>query len=235
MRKTLFPDQELRPSDLVLKTYTNERLKVVGTLNVRVQYEDQFKKLVLVVTAGKGPSLFGRNWLNHINLNWKHIKSLDRFCRTCQSVKPDAPWSRIHVDYAGPFLGKMFLVVVDAHSKWPEVLIAKSTTTDSTMEALRTLFGRYGLPKQLVSDNGPQFTSNEFAHFLRTNGIKHIRNAPYHPSSNGQAERFVQTLKRSLKASEKDGRALSHRLAEFLLSYRTTPHATTNRSPGSSF
>ena len=103
------------------------------------------------------------------------------------------------------------------------------------MEALRTLFGRYGLPKRLVSDNGSQLTSNEFAHFLRANGIKHIRNAPYHPSSNGQAERFIQTLKRSLKASEKDGRALSHRLAEFLLSYRTTPHATTSRSPGELF
>ena len=100
----------------------------------------------------------------------KDIESLGRSCESCQAIKsnpaaaplhpwvwPDAPWSRIHVNYAGPFLGKMFLVVVDAHSKWPEVLIAKSTTTDSTMEALRTLFGRYGLPKQLVSDNGPQF------------------------------------------------------------------------------
>ena len=96
------------------------------------------------------------------------------------------------------------MVVVDAHSKWPEVLIASSTTSHSTMEALRTLFGRYGLPQQLVLDNGPQFVSS----FLSTNGVKHIRNAPYHSSSNGQAERFVQILKRSLKASEKDGRSL---------------------------
>ena len=174
----------------------------------------------------------------------KDIECLGKSCGRCQAVKsnpppaplhpwvwPDAPWTRIHVDYAGPFLGKMFLVVVDAHSKWPEVLIANSTTSHSTMEALRTLFGRYGLPQQLVSDNGPQFVSSEFSHFLSTNGVKHIRNAPYHPSSNGQAERFVQTLKRSLKASEKDGRSLSHRLSEFLLTYRTTPHATTNRSP----
>ena len=72
-RKTFFPSEKLRPSDLVLKTYTNEPLKVVGTLNVRVQYEDQLKKLVLVVTAGDGPSLLGRNWLNHINLNWKEL------------------------------------------------------------------------------------------------------------------------------------------------------------------
>ena len=64
---------------------------------------------------------------------------------------------------------------------------------------------------------------------------QHIRSAPYHPSSNGQAERFVQTMKRSLKASRNDGRSLSHRLTEFLLSYRTTPHATTNSSSGELF
>ena len=60
----------------------------------------------------------------------------------------------MHVDYAGPFIRKMFLVVVDVHSKWPEALVMNSTTSQSTMEALRTLFGRYGLPEQLVSETG---------------------------------------------------------------------------------
>ena len=72
-RKAVFPEEKLRASELVLKTYTNEPMQVKGTLNVRVQYETQFKKLVLVVIAGNGPSLFGRNWLNHINLNWKEM------------------------------------------------------------------------------------------------------------------------------------------------------------------
>ena len=72
-RKAMFPEEELRTSGLVLKTYTNEPMQVKGTLNVRVQYETQFKKLVLVVIAGNGPSLFGRNWLNHIKLNWKEM------------------------------------------------------------------------------------------------------------------------------------------------------------------
>ena len=103
---------------------------------------------------------------------------------------------RNHVHYAGPFLRKMFLVVVDAHSKWPEVLIMNSTTSQSTIEALRTLFGRYELPTQLVSNNGSHIISSEFAHFLRGIGVKHIQSVPYAPSSNGQAESFVQTLKR---------------------------------------
>ena len=84
----------------------------------------------------------------------KDIQNLGKSCEDCQAVKlnptaaslhtwvwPGAPWTRIHVDYAGPFLGKMFLAVVDARSKWPEVLIMKSTTSQSKIEALRTIFG----------------------------------------------------------------------------------------------
>ena len=58
---------------LKLKTYTSEPMKVTGTLKVKAQYQDQFKNLVLVVTAGNGPSLLGRIWLNHINLNWRKL------------------------------------------------------------------------------------------------------------------------------------------------------------------
>ena len=75
----------------------------------------------------------------------KDIENLRKSCEDCQALKsnstagplhpwvwPDAPWTRIHVDYAGPFLGKMFLVVVDAHFKWLEVQIMNSTTSQST-------------------------------------------------------------------------------------------------------
>ena len=72
-RKAIFPKEKLRPAKLSLRTYTNEPIEVTGTLNVRVQYEGQLKKLVLVVIAGDGPSLLGRNWLNHIVLNWKKV------------------------------------------------------------------------------------------------------------------------------------------------------------------
>ena len=63
---------------------------------------------------------------------------------------------------------------------------------------------------------------------MRMNGVKHIRCASYHPSSNGAAERFVRTFKQAMKAGMNDGRLLQHRLENFLLTYRTAPHATTN-------
>ena len=179
----------------------------------------------------------------------KDIEELSKSCPSCQSIKntpqpaplhpwiwPTKPWQRIHIDFAGPFLDRHFLVVVDAHSKWPEVFEMPSTSTAKTIAVLRHLFAAYGLPEQVVSDNGPQFTAEEFKTFMKSNGVKHIRCAPYHPSSNGAAERFIQTFKRSMKASQKDGRTLSHRLADFLLTYRaTTPHATTGQSPSTLF
>ena len=172
------------------------------------------------------------------------IEKLAKSCETCLAVKhkppvaplqpwnwPAQPWKRVHLDFAGPFQGSMFLVCVDAHSKWPEVHLMSSTTTTKTLEVLRNVFSAHGLPEQLVTDNGPQFVSDEFAAFVKLNGIKHIRIAPYHPASNGLAERFVQSLKQSLKATVSSGLPLSHRVANFLLTYRTTPHATTGVAP----
>ena len=85
----------------------------------------------------------------------------------------------------------MFLVVVDAHSRWLEIERMTSTTSEKTIEVLQKLFARYGIPVQLVSDNRSQFTSEEFQQFLKRNGIKHITSAPYHPATNGLAERGV--------------------------------------------
>ena len=67
----------------------------------------------------------------------------------------------------------MFLMVVDAYSKWPEVIPMKSTSSAKTIEVLRDLFARFGISNQIVSDNGPQFVSEEFLSFTKSNGIRH--------------------------------------------------------------
>ena len=102
-----------------------------------------------------------------------------------------------------------------------------STGTEHIGTVSQQLFASYGLPLQLVSDNGPQFTAAEFQQFLKGNGVKHIRCSPYHPSFNGLAERFIKTFKQAMWSGEADG---LHRLQNLLLSYQAIPHATTNRS-----
>ena len=142
---------------------------------------------------------------------------------------PGLPWSRIHVDYADPYKGEMFLVVIDAYSKWLEVHCMKSTTSSATIEKLREIFAIHGLPATLVSDNGSNFTSSEFEEFMKRNGIKHIKVAPYHPASNGLAERAVRVFKEGFKKMGEG--SIQTKLSRFLLSYRTTPHSTTGVPP----
>ena len=81
---------------------------------------------------------------------------------------------RIHIDFAGPFMNKSFLIIVDAYSKWAEV-IEMPQTAERTITVLRRVFSSNGIPERIVSDNGPQFTSSELAEFVTKNGIKHIR------------------------------------------------------------
>ena len=165
-----------------------------------------------------------------------------RSCDQCQSCRKsparaplhpwewlERPWARVHADYVGPFMGKMFLLLIDAHSKWMEVHIVASATSASTMEKMRVTFATHGLPETLVTDNGSVFTSAEFQEFLKKNGIRHVTSAPYHPASNGLAERAVQVFKEGMRKAMAG--TLETKVARFLLKYRITPHSTTGRPP----
>jgi len=133
------------------------------------------------------------------------LEQVAKNCLSCQQVKnvlspaplhpwvwPLKPWQRIHMDFAGPMKGKMYLIVVDAHSKWPEVVEMSSTPAASTIPHLRSLFARFGLPEQCVSDNGLPFNSEDFTTFMKGNRIKHICSSPYQPATNSLAERLCK-------------------------------------------
>lgn len=141
-------------------------------------------------------------------------------------------WSRVHVDYAGPMKGDNYLlVIIDAFSKWAEVHVTKSTTSAETIRRLRRTFSQEGIPATLVSDNGPQFTSKEMEGWLRGIGCRHVLTPPYHPRSNGLAERFVRDLKNHLRASGKAEDDLQTSVDRFLLQYRNSQHSTTGKAP----
>ena len=112
----------------------------------------------------------------------------------------------------------MFFLLVDAHSKLPEIFCMSSTSCTKIIKTLKHVFSSYGLPNQLVTevaDNGSQFTSQEIACFCQDNSIHHTRALPYHPSYNEAIEHLRK---------KKD---------QFLIVYpiswscRSTPHATT--------
>lgn len=172
----------------------------------------------------------------------QEIEHLVRACELCKATQtsapklshnawawPDRAWTRVHIDFA-QIRDEHYLIMVDAHSKWPEVIyMRKNTTAEKTIEALRTVFARMGVCEEIVSDNGPPFTSHEFKLFLKENGVKQILSAPYHPASNGEAERFVRTFKKGMKCA--NGKSRNHACQGFLLSYRSTPHCTTGKTP----
>ena len=130
------------------------------------------------------------------------------------------PWSRLHIDYAGPVEGKMLLNVVDAYSKWLDVAIVNSATSTATIESLRRMFVTRGIPESIVSDNATVFASEEFTEFVTMNGIHHIRSASHHPATNGLAEHTVQTLKKSLKKTAPG--SLQTRVSHFLFTYHSS-------------
>ncbi|KAK9889146.1 hypothetical protein WA026_004416 [Henosepilachna vigintioctopunctata] len=176
----------------------------------------------------------------------KNIENLCTSCTNCLMNKknpekallrpwpiPNGNWDRLHLDFMGPFMNKYFLIVIDAYSKWLEIFPLNSITSKITIEMLRSLLARFGLPRQVVTDNGATFTSTEFQQFLSKNNIKHITSPPFHPSSNGAAENSVKTVKNALKNAISNAKFANLNLVlnNFLFDYRTTPHSTLEMSP----
>ena len=153
--------------------------------------------------------------------------------RTYHPWEPaERPLDRIHIDYAGPIDGKYLLLIVDANTKWLEVFSSKTKTSRTTLKHLREFIARFGLPRVLVSDNDPCFASDEFNTFCRSNGITHRTSPPFHPASNGQVERYVQTVKQGLKKIKADGEKDLHTaLQQFLFRHRMVHNSTTSMTP----
>ncbi|CAB3228715.1 unnamed protein product [Arctia plantaginis] len=144
---------------------------------------------------------------------------------------PSRPFERVHVDFAGQFLGVYFLVLVDAYSKWPEVHIMNKIDTESTLEVLERIFSTFGYPDVLVSDNGSQFVNPKFQEYLKCHNIIHKRSAPYNPATNGQAERYVQIIKNKLRCLRANKNKMQKCLNQILFQYRIMPHTATGKTP----
>ena len=131
---------------------------------------------------------------------------------------PQYPWQKVGVDLFH-LIATNYLLLVDYFSRYPEVHKLKSTT--STNISMKETFSRFGIPEIVRSDNGPQFTSEQFSHLAQMYGFEQITSSP--PQSNGQVERTVKTVKKLLKETRDPHIAL--------LTYRITPFSWYKRSP----
>ncbi len=164
------------------------------------------------------------------------IEAMSRHCVPCGEhqnkpskpaihpwMLPEKPWSRLHLDHAINFMGSNWLLVTDAYSKYPCIHPTQSVSAQATIDLLEQDFSHFGYPHTLVTDNASAFLSEEFQTWCKEHGIVHLTGAPYHPATNGAAERLVQTFKQALRKSNLPPRKA---LQEFLMQFRRTPNSS---------
>jgi transposase InsO family protein len=188
---------------------------------------------------------------------WPGIrKTVTDYCKTCdvcqKAKKPSAggtaplcemeeitkTWGKIAVDIVGPIYPtsnkgyKYILTVVDTATRWPEAVPLKRITAQAVQEALLDIFSRMGLPDEILSDNGTQFTSDLMNRVMVIMGIKQKFSTPYHPASNGMVERFNGSLKTLLyKLTNRKPKEWDSHIQSVLFAMREANHETTGYSP----
>ncbi|UYV67917.1 K02A2.6-like [Cordylochernes scorpioides] len=150
--------------------------------------------------------------------------------------RPANPWTKLGLDIVGPFIDsdigfRFAITLIDYTSKWPEVFCTNKTTSKVIINFLEDVFSREGFPREIVTDNGTPFISEEFEDFLRSNGIKHIRTANYHPACNGEVENFNKTLKSTVLTAHLQHTEVKRTIQLFLREFRSTPHTVTKQTP----
>ncbi len=161
----------------------------------------------------------------------KDIENMVQQCYACATYRnkqqaepmiqrqlPTRPWQVVATDLF-EFSGKNYILIVDYYSNYPEVIAINSQTSETIIKAMKTTFARHGIPDEVVSDNGPCYSSAEFSKFSKDWGFTHNTSSPRYPKSNGLAERTVQTVKNIMKKSKISGEDAYLGL----LVYRSTP------------
>ena len=139
---------------------------------------------------------------------------------------PTALWHKVGMDLFS-FKGRDYLLVVDYFSNYPEVCLLNDTHSSSVIMKLKSIFSCFGIPKVVISDNGPQFSSYQFMRFAKEWHFMHDPSSPKHAKSNGMAESAVKTVKSLFKKA--------HRNKEdpylALMAHCSTPSSNDNKSP----
>ena len=202
--------------------------------------------------------ILGRNkttqWTLH-RFYWPTIfRDVKEFCRTCPDCQKassrkgprapliplpviEEPFRRIMMDIVDPlprsWLGnKYILVLCDYATRYPKALPLKTIDAEHVAEALINVFAGWGVQREILTDQGSNFTSQLLAELYRLLGVKALRTSPYHPQTDGLVERFNQTLKAMLrKTVTEEGKDWDKLLPYVLFAYREVPQVSTGFSP----
>jgi hypothetical protein len=152
------------------------------------------------------------------------------------------PWERVSIDITGPHPtssrgNRFILTLVDHFSKWAEAIaISNHTATTVSRALMMNVFTRFGAPRQILSDRGPEFESELFGSLMKWMEIEKLRTTAYKASTNGAVERFHRSLNTMLgKVVSDSHRDWDERLQFVLAAYRSTPHSSTGFTPNRLF
>ncbi len=181
------------------------------------------------------------------------VQKYVRTCHICQVVgKPQhtpspaplhpipafsEPFTRVLIDCVGPLprtksRNAYLLTIMDATSRFPEAIPLKNIKTKTIVDALMCFFTKFGLPREIQSDQGTNFTSHQFQQIVKELGVQHILSAPFHPQSQGALERFHQTLKNMLRTyCIEHGSDWDKGVPFVLFAAREVPNESTGFSP----
>ena len=148
-----------------------------------------------------------------------------------QKPRPSQPFQEVAVDLCS-YAGQDYLVMVDCHTDWPDIIpMTRNTTTSQITTALKQSFCRTAIPDIVWSDGGPQFTSHKFTQFALQWGFRHNTSSPHYPQSNGKVESTVKSMKKIIYTSW-NGCSLDHnKFCRAILQYRNTPSRKDGLSP----
>ena len=151
------------------------------------------------------------------------------------SPLPSAPWKEISIDFAELPNGEYLMLVIDDYTRYPVVEMIKSVSANTVIPRLDKILSEFGIPDVLKSDNGPPFNSHDFRSFAQDLGFKHRKVTPLWPRANGEVERLVRTVKKTVKTAKVESKSCMQELNRLLRNYRATPHSTTRVPPATAF
>ena len=186
---------------------------------------------------------------------WPNLRrDVADYCRSCQECQKSSrqrpkraplvlppvisePFSRIAMDIVGPLPRsqsghRYVLVVCDYATRYPEAVPLRSIDVEAVAETLVTIFSRVGIPQEILTDQGTNFTSQLQAEIYWLIHVRALRTSPYHPQTDGVVEWFNQTLKDMLqKTAREEGKDWDRLIPFVLFAYREVPQASTGFSP----